>query len=148
MKRLLPPALFLLFALAMGLVCWAFDFHHTILFPYNLSGLPLLLGGIFLAQASKNLFITIKTNVQTFGEPDTLVTTGFYRFSRNPMYLGFVIAIFGVAVLYQGSLSSFVLAIIFIIITDRWYIRFEEEVMFKKFGSSYSDYTQSTRRWI
>lgn len=148
MKKLLPPALFVLFAIAMGIICWGFEFTHTILFPYNMVGIPLLLGGIILAQASKNVFVTTGTNVHTFDDPDTMITEGFYRYSRNPMYLGFVIAIIGIAILYQGSLSSFGMAFLFFVITDRWYVRFEEDAMFKKFGAAYTSYTQRTRRWI
>lgn len=46
MKKLLPPLLFVLFVLLMGLVCWAFEFKHNVLFPFNLIGIPFLLGGV------------------------------------------------------------------------------------------------------
>ena len=148
MKKLLPPLLFILFAILMGFLCWGFGFKHNILYPFNLIGLPFLVTGLLITQASKNLFRKLKTNVYTFNEPDKLVTTGFYRHSRNPMYLGFTIAIIGIAVLYQGAISSFILALVFIVVTDRWYIKFEERAMLKKFGNDYDDYCQNTRRWI
>jgi len=148
MKKLLPPALFLLSALIMGIVCWAFDFEHYILFPYNLIGLLFLAAGLLLAQMSKRLFLKMKTNVNTFEDPDKLVTSGFYRYSRNPMYLGFLISIIGMAILYQGSVSSFVLAIIFFIAEDRWYVKFEEKAMSKKFGMAFEQYCSNTRRWL
>jgi len=148
MKKLLPPLLFVLFAILMGVLCWGFGFKHNIIYPLNLIGLPFLLTGLLIAQASKKLFIKLKTNVNTFDEPDKLVATGFYRYSRNPMYLGFAVAIIGIAVLYQGAISSFILAIIFLIVTDRWYIKFEERAMLNKFGKEYESYCQNTRRWI
>jgi protein-S-isoprenylcysteine O-methyltransferase Ste14 len=148
MKKLLPPILFILFAVVMGLICWGFGFKHIIVFPYNLIGIPLLLTGLILAQSSKMLFLNLKTNIDTFGQPDKLVTSGFYKFTRNPMYLGFVIAIFGVAILYQGSISSFILAILFFVISDQWYIKFEENAMVSKFGNEYLQYCKKTRRWI
>jgi protein-S-isoprenylcysteine O-methyltransferase Ste14 len=148
MKKILPPVLFLIFALAMGVICWGFGFTHFIRYPYNVFGLPLLVGGLFLAQASKKMFIRRKTNVHTFDQPDQLITEGFFRYSRNPMYLGFVLALSGIAVLYQGAISSFILVFIFFVITDQWYIRFEERMMRDKFGQAYQEYRQHTRRWI
>lgn len=148
MKKLLPPKLFLLFALAMGPVCWALGSQHHILYPLNLSGLALLVLGIGIAKWGKTLFAKRKTNINTFDSPDLLITEGLYKYSRNPMYLGFAIAIFGVAILFQGAFSSFVFAFLFIFITDRWYIGFEEKVMREKFGQSYRDYCKNTRRWI
>jgi protein-S-isoprenylcysteine O-methyltransferase Ste14 len=147
-KKRLPPLLFLLFAVVMGVICWGFGFKHNILYPYNLLGLPFLLTGLFIAQTSKKLFIKLKTNVNTFDEPDKLVITGLFKYSRNPMYLGFVIAIIGIALLYQGAISSFVLALLFFVIVDRWYIKFEESAMLNKFGKEYEMYCQNTRRWI
>lgn len=148
MKKLLPPHLFVLFVLFMGIVCWAFQFKHNVLFPFNLIGVPFLLGGLFIAQSSKKLFIKFKTNVNTFDEPDKLITNGMFKRSRNPMYLGFVFAIIGMALIYQGAISSFVMALLFFLIVDRWYIKFEEDAMLKKFGKEYSDYCGKTRRWI
>jgi len=148
MKKLLPPSLFVLFALFMGLVCWGFKLNHNILYPFNLIGLPLLIAGLFIAQTSKKMFIRLKTNVNTFDEPDKLVVEGLFKYSRNPMYLGFVIAIIGIAVLYQGAISSFIFAIAFFIIVDRWYIKYEERAMLSKFGKEYDIYCSNTRRWI
>ena len=88
------------------------------------------------------------TNVMTFEQPDVLVTQGVYRYSRNPMYLGFVVALLGSSLLMGASISSFLLVALFFIITDRWYIRFEELEMTKKFGAEYQAYSNNVRRWI
>ena len=64
------------------------------------------------------------------------------------MYLGFVLALFGAAFLYQAALSSFLLVFLFWGITDRWYIRYEEQEMLKKFGDEYQEYCEQTPRWI
>ncbi|MEZ5490436.1 MAG: isoprenylcysteine carboxylmethyltransferase family protein [Gammaproteobacteria bacterium] len=148
MKKLLPPQLFLLVSVLMGLVCWYFDFSHYVVFPFNLAGLPLLIGGLAVAQIAKNLFHDAETNVNTFALPDTFVTTGIYQYSRNPMYVGLCLSLLGVAVLYQGSLSSFILVIGFFLVVDRWYIKSEEATMRSVFGQSYLDYCSRTRKWI
>lgn len=148
MKKLLPPQLFLIFILLMGLICWGLGLKHYILFPYNLLGILFLISGIYLAQSSKNLFLKKETNVNTFDKPNKFITEGFYKYSRNPMYLGFVIALLGISILYQGSISSILGLILFIVIVDRWYIKFEENLMFDKFGDDYVKYCKKTKKWI
>jgi protein-S-isoprenylcysteine O-methyltransferase Ste14 len=149
MRWLLPPILFFLFILAIPLVCWVLGSHHLIKSPYNLVfGLPLVCGGLFLAAASKRKFRKVATTVMTFDKPITMVTDGFYAFSRNPMYLGFVIALFGVAISFNGAPSSLIIAVLFFVITDRWYIRYEERMMRDTFGSKFNDYCKQTRRWL
>lgn len=148
MKKLLPPILFILCAVVMGLACWLTGSEHNILYPYNLIGLIFLVTGLGMASWGSRLFHKLETNIMTFGEPGRLVTEGLYKYSRNPMYLGFVIATFGIAILYQGSVLVFIIAFLFLVVTDRWYIRFEERAMLDKFGAEYEDYCQRTRRWI
>ena len=148
MKKLLPPILFILTAVVMGIVCWGTGSEHNILYPYNLFGLFFLAVGLGMASWGSRLFRRLGTNIMTFDEPDVLVTQGLYRFTRNPMYLGFVIAILGIAILYQGAIVAFVLAFLFFIVTDRWYIKFEERAMLSKFGEEYQNYCNNTRRWI
>ncbi len=148
MTKILPPQLFLLFAIGMGLVCSYFEFAHYIEFPFNLAGLPLLVGGILLAQTNKNLFRRMQTNIDTFAVPDKLVTAGVYRYSRNPMYLGLVMALTGIAILYQGSVSSLFLLTIFVIVTHQWYIKYEEKMLTATFGQEYLAYCRRTRRWV
>jgi protein-S-isoprenylcysteine O-methyltransferase Ste14 len=148
MKKILPPFLFLFFALLMPFICWGLGLTHYIQFPYNLAGIPFLFLGLGAAKVSKKQFQRLGTNVSTFNQPDILVTDGLFKLTRNPMYLGFAIAIIGLAILYQGALSSFIVALLFIIITDRWYIKFEEKAMTSMFGKEYEDYCKNTRRWI
>ena len=148
MKRVLPPILFMFFAVGMGVVCWATGSKHLIIYPYNLIGLVFVGIGLGMAVWGRRLFSTLNINIKTFEEPGALVTGGLYKYSRNPMYLGFVIAIFGMAVLYQGAVVTFIAAFIFLYITDRWYIRYEERAMLNKFGEEYKDYCRKARRWI
>jgi len=63
------------------------------------------------------------------------------------MYLGFVIALLGLSLLL-GSLASLFVVVAFLVITDRWYIKFEEAVMAKTFGNQYAEYKSKTRRWL
>jgi protein-S-isoprenylcysteine O-methyltransferase Ste14 len=148
MKKLLPPVLFLIFLFLMAGICWALGSPHTVSYPYNLVGALLLCSGLGIAIYHSRLFKKEGANIMTFGEPTKFVRSGLYKHSRNPMYLGFVVALLGAAFLYQAALSSILLVILFWFIADRWYIRFEETEMLKNFGEDYREYCRQTPRWL
>ena len=106
---------------------------------------------IFLASVvtiwHKKLFRKLKTNINTFSKPDVLVEEGLFRYIRNPMYLGFLISLAGLALL-GGAFSPWLLVFVFFVLADRWYIPYEEREMSERFGEQYKQYRQRTRRWI
>lgn len=147
MRAPLPPALFILCAIAM--VAMRFLLPGPLL-PVQHSaplGAPLLLAGIALAAAGSRLFARLGTNIHTFREPDILVTAGIFRRTRNPMYLGFLTALVGLAITL-GSTSAALGVAAFFLAADRWYIPFEERMLSAKFGPAYDAYRRRTRRWI
>lgn len=75
------------------------------------------------------------------------MTDGLFRLTRNPMYLGFSVALLGLAV-FLGSLVPMLLAVAYVLISDRWYIAFEENRMLARFGEDYRRYARRTRRWL
>ena len=92
-------------------------------------------------------FERVKTNIKTFNEPTMMVTDGMFRWTRNPMYLGMCVLLLGLAILL-GTLLPLLLAVAFAVIADRWYVRFEENAMRRKFGAAYDAYASRTRRWL
>ncbi|WP_419905485.1 methyltransferase family protein [Kiloniella sp.] len=124
-----------------------FPIIRLLQYPWNLLGLIDLAGGLVITLVAGAQFIKVKTNLKTFNRPDQLVTSGLFKYSRNPMYLGFAISTFGVG-LYLGSLSPFLVVVLFIVVADRWYIAFEEKVMADIFGDAYDDYKKAVRRWV
>jgi len=76
-----------------------------------------------------------------------LVTTGPYRFTRNPMYLGLVMVTLGIAI-WVGAWPMFI-APIAVFVTANWiHIPFEESKMRRQFGATYNSYIGRVRRWI
>lgn len=115
--------------------------------PYNhLGWLPVALGTLLLVVARLQ-FVRAKTNIYTFDEPGTLLTSGAFAISRNPMYLGFTLLLLGIVIL-QGSWLGLPLVGVFAIISDRWYIGFEERWLQAKFGQEFEAYASRTRRWL
>lgn len=121
--------------------------YEVVLYPFSLIGIIPLIGGLWLSKHGSDTFEKAETNIHTFNNPDILVTKGIYKISRNPMYLGFLIALFGIAILL-GDLVSFFLVFIFYKLVEVWYIKYEESIMEEMFKDSYKEYKQKVRRWI
>ena len=147
MQRLLPPKLLVLTALAMIVLRVALPGAIIISTPWNWLGLPVLCAGLALAVVASRLFRTVGTNIMTFDKPNLLVTSGPFSLSRNPMYLGMGVVVFGLALLL-GSTWPLLPAAAFCLVLDRWYVQFEEEKMLQTFGEDYETYKRTVRRWI
>ena len=77
----------------------------------------------------------------------SLVTTGVYRLSRNPMYLGLLLALVGWAVALAHPLALLV-APLFVAYISRFQIRPEERALHATFGADFEAYARSVRRWL
>jgi len=147
MKKLLPPVLVLIIAIAMSVVQVVLPGPVIVSEPYNWSGLALFLAGPALALIGARRFDKVGTNIKTFNEPTLLVTDGLFKWTRNPMYLGLTLFLLGLAVLL-GTLFPFLGPVVFAVTADRWYIPFEEAALQHKFSERYEAYKRATRRWI
>ena len=76
-----------------------------------------------------------------------LITDGIYRFTRNPMYLGMVIMLAGVATWF-GTAPFFAAAAAFFLVIQLAFCPYEERKLMAEFGAVYSDYMMGVRRWI
>lgn len=147
MYRPLPPMLFLVCLAVALLLHWLAPGGRWIAQPWNWLGLVPLGLGIGMTVAGSQRFARERTNIHTFRAPDVLVTDGLFRFSRNPMYLGFVAALVGLCVVL-GSASPWAAPIAFFGIANGWYIPFEERACRARFGADYDAYSARTRRWL
>lgn len=77
----------------------------------------------------------------------SLVIGGFYRFTRNPMYLGMLLILTGIAMLL-ASISSFLLLPVFVLAMNSLQIKPEEKALEKIFSEEYLNYKKKVRRWI
>ena len=76
-----------------------------------------------------------------------LVTTGIYRFSRNPMYLSLVFALLA-SNSYLGSLGAILGVVVFVLYMTKVHIQAEEKMLAQLFGKAYQVYCQRVRRWL
>ena len=94
-------------------------------------------------------FIKSKTtiNPQSFKNVNNLVSSGIFKISRNPMYLGMLIIISSTVVYYLNYFSVFT-PFIFYFWINEFQIKREEKKLEEKFGSDYKKYKSKTKRWI
>lgn len=77
----------------------------------------------------------------------TVVRSGVYRFTRNPMYLGLTLMLSGWAV-YLGSLAAVLVVPLFVAYMTRFQIVPEERALQERFGADFLTYRDSVRRWL
>lgn len=111
------------------------------------AALTLIVGGLLLDGLAAGLFRRFDTAVEPWKPSTALVTSGPYRFSRNPIYVGFAITFVGLA-LAMDSWSALAALIPCLIVVEAFVIRPEERYLEGKFGREYLDYKARVRRWL
>lgn len=150
MRPIIPPPVILIFyiGIAIGL-----DFLSPVDLLLGNARLPLaiLLAvlGIAVAVLGVMEFRRRDTTINPYkiDAASTLVTSGVYRWTRNPMYLGLLLVLFGV-VAYSQDVLALLAPAAFIVTLNRLQIRPEERAMLQTFGEAYTAYEARTRRWI
>jgi protein-S-isoprenylcysteine O-methyltransferase Ste14 len=148
-SRVPPPLWTLIFGVAM----WALNHYSPLLTiipePWNLLGWRLMIIAAVPPVAAFLQFWRANTTINPVNPEatSTLVTTGAYAWTRNPMYLGLSILLLGWAI-RLGTLSPFVGPLLFAPLIARVQIRPEEYALRMRFGKDYDHYCQRVNRWI
>jgi protein-S-isoprenylcysteine O-methyltransferase Ste14 len=145
--RFTPPDYILVIVILQILFHFILPVKQIISSPYIYLGILLIVIGQIPNFSIFFIFRKFKTTIKSYEMPKKLVTSGLFKVSRNPIYLGMALTLFGVAVLL-GSLITFVFPVVFIILTDIFVIPVEERNLEKAFGKKYRDYKRKVRRWI
>ena len=146
--RIPPVALLIIFAAVMAVLAYAVPASVSV--PERLTvAVVLVVAGALVALAGVVAFRRHKTTVNPFTpeQSSSLVATGIYRFSRNPMYLGFLLALVGWCA-YLANWVSALLLPVFVAYLNRFQIQPEERALKERFGQQFLAYSQSVRRWL
>jgi protein-S-isoprenylcysteine O-methyltransferase Ste14 len=143
-----PPPLVYLAGLAVGFVL-------EVLLPGAsvpgavrwVGGGGLVLAGLALLASFNRAFGRKGTAVEPWKPTTAIVTTGPYRLTRNPAYLGMALIYVGIALL-AGALWALVPLPFVLVVIDKAVIAREERYLERKFGREYLDYRAGVRRWI
>jgi len=146
-RWVLPPV-WLLLALAVSFVLdrW-FPVMRLVPAPWNYLGLIPLGFGALMSLTAALSFRRAGTSVVPFTPSTALVTEGWFRLTRNPMYLGLALILGGVA-LIDGTLGAFLPLPVLIAILHLRFIKVEEPFLEGIFGNDYRAYKARVRRWV
>ena len=115
--------------------------------PLKVIGTPLLLiGAVIILVAKRELEIHNQPS-EPKATTTALIQSGLFKYSRNPLYLGLLIAFCGLAIAINKP-WWLILAPLAVILTNYLLIIPEEQYLEKKFGEKYLSYKKSARRWI
>jgi protein-S-isoprenylcysteine O-methyltransferase Ste14 len=115
--------------------------------PRVASSGALILFGLGLIVYCARQFERAQTSIKPRRPTSSIITKGPYRYSRNPIYLGFAITGVGIALAFN-TYWMLLSVLAFVLIANKLVIEREEEYLEGKFGESYSNYRQETRRWF
>jgi protein-S-isoprenylcysteine O-methyltransferase Ste14 len=146
-RWLLPPGIAVVAIVTMTLLHVFMPIGIVVRAPGSYAGLLVLATGVAMIIWSRRAFQAAGTPIKPFTESTILIRHGLYRWSRNPMYLGAVLIVAGVAILL-GSLAPMVIVIAFFAILQEGFIRREERLLDDTFGEQYQAYRRSVRRWL
>tara|TARA_Y100000996_G_C21968366_1_gene415302 strand:- start:6 stop:452 length:447 start_codon:yes stop_codon:yes gene_type:complete len=148
MKKRIPPPL-------IAMLCVLIIFLSKSIFPSFVFSYKLQLGifvitiGFLLLIISIKSFIDNKTTINPLNlkKSTYLVTSGVFRFSRNPMYLGMLLFLLGTAIILN-IIGGLIISILFIFYMNFFQIIPEEKALENLFGKNYRNYRKTVRRWI
>lgn len=113
----------------------------------ELLGLIFVVVGIVASMAGAGLFVHRRTAIIPYKPASCLVTSGIYRWTRNPMYLGLALTYAGIAGLLNSLAAILLLPLVLAIIQVSVIAR-EEAYLERAFGSEYLAYKRRVRPWI
>lgn len=148
--HVIPPPLFWLACLVAGsLVQYMRPFP---LAPYSFVSGMIAGSIVFLLAASIGLwaFRTMhrhRTPVEPWRDPVRLVTSGPFRFTRNPLYVSLTLTLAGLALMVNSAWLAGA-AVLLPVLLDRFVVIREEAVLSEMFGQEYADYRERVRRWV
>jgi protein-S-isoprenylcysteine O-methyltransferase Ste14 len=145
-----PPLAVVLFTAAlMGLVSWAaptFEFvfpaHDFFAMSFAAAGAVTIVLGVASFRRAGTTFNPMKPETTS-----SLVVSGVYAFTRNPMYLGSLLVLIGWAI-YLSNALAFLLLPVFILYMNRFQIEPEERALTSRFGQEFAAYKSRVRRWL
>jgi protein-S-isoprenylcysteine O-methyltransferase Ste14 len=145
--RMIPPIYALLALLAMYFLDRYLPLVRIFGKSWRAFAVFLTVAGGIVSLLAIGAFTSAGTPIRPFEPSTALVTSGIYRLTRNPMYLGLVLVLIGVALLW-GSAGVWLPIPLFVVWVESQFIRPEEQFLTRIFGERYLAYRKQVRRWL
>jgi len=142
-----PPRIAQLFVLTAAIAHLATPLSQLTVYANRVLGSVLGVIGFGVMLWGWWLFKQHETAICPTAHSDSLVTSGIYQFSRNPMYLGMVGMLLAIAV-FIGTLPFYVVASAYFLVMNNVFCPYEESRLAETFGDDYLSYKSSVRRWL
>lgn len=146
-KRISPPACLFISICTMALLHFIVPISAYVQYPWTLLGIIPLAAGGYLNLSADSAFRKARTTVKPFEMSTALITTGVFRLTRHPMYLGMVLILCGLAI-FMGTITPLIIIAIFAILMEMVFVRTEERMLEHQFGSAWISYRNKVRKWL
>lgn len=149
-NRIPPPLIAFLCALLMWLGAQQWPLNLQLSFTWRLGiALPIMLLGVLLSMAGMRLFKRVRTTFSPLNpqKASTLVSSGVYQYTRNPMYLGLAVVLVAWTLLLAWPTALLGVAG-FVLYMNRFQISPEEKALSTLFGQDFAHYCARVRRWV
>ena len=148
MNNKIPPPI-ITFVCGLAIYFSKSFFNQFYNFNNNIISLFLLILGLTIFLSALKSFKRQKTTVNPLKpkQASSLVISGIFKFSRNPMYLGMLIFLLSISFKFN-LVGGIVISLFFYLFITRFQIFPEEEAMNELFGDEFIKYSNRTRRWI
>lgn len=114
-----------------------------------LAGIPSVLGFAVALRCVWDFGATGRGTPAPIAPPKRLVVVGFYRYVRNPMYVGFYVGWAGLWIIFgRANLEAIVIALLVVFGMHLFVLFYEERTLRAKFGADYIEYCRNVPRWI
>jgi len=146
-NKIPPPVVTLIYGLGIYFSGNLFPIHHSLIL--DVFSVLLLVCGIIIIRTAFLSFKNHQTTINPLNltKTSSLVTTGVFKYTRNPMYLGLVFILLSIALKFNLYGGLVVLLLFFYFIT-KFQIIPEENAMENLFGQEFKNYKKTTRRWL
>ncbi|MDO6535435.1 methyltransferase family protein [Alteromonas stellipolaris] len=150
LEQKIPPVVVFFIVVILMWVTTKVAGFLSVYHPFKIQSLILcVLLGVGFALLGVTSFKKHKTSVNPIKTDRvvSLVTSGVYQYSRNPMYVGMLLCLVGIG-LYTSNPLNILFIVLFVWYMNKYQITPEEAFLTDKFGASYIEYMKTVRRWL
>ena len=140
----IPPVWLLGFAVLAWLFRWVWTAGSPVL---RMAGTALVVVGLVLMLVAVIQMLRHRTTPVPHQEASHLVTDGIFALSRNPIYLGDLLVLAGLALRWESPLGLLLVPGLLVVLQGR-FILAEEARLRRAFGEAFTAYAEQTRRWL